>query len=1051
MRAHSAHRYYRNKEELKKGKSGYELSLNGRWKFRYAKNLAEAPVGFERTQTDVSDWDEITVPAHIQMEGYGAPAYVNTQWPWDGHAEIMPPDIPVEENPVGSYVTFFDLPSDFREKDVIVSFQGAESAIAVWCNGDYVGYAEDSFMPSEFDLTPFVKKKRNRLAVQVFRFCSGSWFEDQDFFRFFGIYRDVILYCRPKCHVEDLKVETTLHEDHKSGTVSVTLCLQGGACRGGIRLYAPRLDRCALDRVKKTDETNTLLAQAAWMGGTKDIMSTRIDLKVEQIRLWSAEDPFLYTLLIEVCDEKGELLEIIPQKVGFRKFEIADGIMLLNGKRIVFKGVNRHEFTTEHGRVPDEGALLADLVTMKQNNINAIRTSHYPNDEMLYDLCDRFGFYLIAENNMETHGSWDAYIRGQLPLEKVIPGNQDEYAPLLLDRVKSCYERDKNHPSVLIWSIGNESYGGSVVRQMTDLFHTLDPIRPVHYEGVAQPDPMELDTTDINSVMYYSAAQIREFLNRHPNKPMISCEYSHAMGNACGAVDQYRILTEECPHYQGGFLWDYIDQSITKQDRYGRDYQAYGGDFDERPNDGNFSGNGIVYGRNRMPSPKMATVKYNYQDLFVRFGKDMASFTVENRSLFTPTSAYRCILKLEQLRDDHVSFEMATVYETEIETDVAPGEEASYPFPEAVRTLLMAERNLQAGDGAAQVGEFVLTLSFRLREDRFYAKAGHEVAYGEQTFSRDPSGYGSHKGYGENGKRFDVIHGFNNLGVKGENFEVMFSYLSGGLTSYRYEGVELMKGNIRPNFWRAPVDDDYGNCMPYRYAQWKIASLYAGNRYRAHDVSDVNHFCIPELLSESESHVTIRFEYRMPTCPESSCFLTYTVWATGEVTTRLTYDPIPELHDMPEFGVILKLSADYHRLRWFGPGPEETYADRKSGSKTSVYEAEVADLPEYLMPQECGNHADVKLAAVLNEEGRGLRFSGDFYISALPYTPHELEHAGHPFDLPEVHYTYVRLSLMQMGVGGDDAWGALTHPEFLINVEKPLDFTFSFRGVGSGS
>lgn len=1003
--AHSAHKFYKTEEELRANRSSFQVLLNGVWKFNYAKNFEMAPDGFELVDKDISGFDSINVPAHMQMEGYGSPTYSNIQWPWDGIEEIKPGEIPMEWNPVGSYVNFFDLPDNFDPERVFISFKGVESAFALWLNGHYVGYSEDSFTPSDFDLSPYILPKNNKLAVQVYRFSAGSWFEDQDFFRFSGIFRDVVLYTVPKCHVFDLKINTVLSDDFAEGKVRIDFLMTKKA-RARVKLFSARsrLDDDALQ------EKETVV----------DINSS-IDLTVCNPLLWSAEKPNLYTLYIEILDEDSNTCEIITENVGFRRIEIVNSVILLNGKRIVFKGVNRHEFSCTNGRVPSRDNLITDLITMKQNNINAIRTSHYPNDEMLYELCDIYGFYLIAENNMETHCSFDAYFKGLISIDDVIPGNNKIFEPLLLDRVKSCYERDKNHPSILIWSLGNESFGGSVIYEMSKLFKSLDNTRPVHYEGIFNDRRYE-DSSDIESNMYVPAKKLGEWLKTNRKKPAISCEYLHAMGNSCGAMEKYRLLTETEEIYQGGFIWDYIDQSITKVDRYGEPYQAYGGDFDDRPNDGNFSGNGIVYASNRKPSPKMQTVKYNYQNIFVEFEKD--GFKVINRNLFTNTNEFKCMVILEK--------EGVFVKEKEMEVSVDALSAKSFKLPFDIPDL---------------DGEYAITVSFRLREDTFYAKAGHEVAFGQKIVSVERLGNAACYEDGLTDSDFKVVHGFGNLGVKGNNFEIMFSFIQGGLTSYRYGGKELLKGIVKPNFWRAPTDNDYGNSMPFRYAQWKIASMYASNRSRSRDYSDNNEYCVPEILEETKNSVTVRFEYRMPTTPESNCFITYKVFSDGHIKAILNYKAIPELMDMPEFGLIFKMDADLDSLKWYGFGPEETYCDRLSGAKLGIYSAKTTDIPKYLVPQECGNHEGVRYAYVTDVRGHGIKFEGhDLSFSALPYSPHELENAMHSFELPKIHYTYVKVSMAQMGIGGDDTWGALTHPEYLINADGEMEFTFSFAG-----
>lgn len=1003
LKAHSSHSFYKSEKELKENNSSYSLLLNGLWKFYYSKNLETAPDGFELEDTDVSGYDGIHVPAHMQMEGYGVPAYINTQWPWDGIEEVVPGEIPVEWNPVGSYVNFFDLPKQFDPSRVFISFKGVESAFALWLNGHYVGYSEDSFTPADFDLSPYIKSKGNKLAVQVYRFSAGSWFEDQDFFRFSGIFRDVVLYSTPKSHVFDIKIITDLSNDFTEGTLKADIVMTDKA-KARIALYAPG----------EYDKGEILIARQIKL----DINST-VELEVKNPILWSAEKPALYTLIIEVLSDDGTIAEVIAQEVGFRRFEIVNSVMLLNGKRIVFKGVDRHEFSCKRGRVPSKEDVILDITTMKQNNINAIRTSHYPNDQMLYEICDRYGIYVIAENNMETHGSWDAYVRGQIELDDVIPGNNKAYEPLLLDRVRSCYERDKNHPSILIWSCGNESFGGSVIYEMSKLFKSLDPTRPVHYEGIYHDRRFE-DTSDIESNMYIPAEELKEFLKTNRKKPAISCEYLHAMGNSCGAMDKYRLLTETEEIFQGGFIWDYIDQSITKKDRYGKEYQAYGGDFDDRPNDGNFSGDGIVFGRTRKPSPKMQTVKYNYQNIFAEFKDD--SFKVINRNLFTSSSEYKCVVILEK--------EGVLVKETEVATTVAPLSEGVYKIP---------------FEYPKEDGEYAFTVSFRLKNDTIYAPAGHEVAFDQKVFSVEKK---NNTNISEDDiSDFKVVHGFNNLGVKGRNFDIMFSYIQGGLTSYRYGGKELIKGLVKPNFWRAPTDNDYGNAMPYRYAQWKIASMYASNKSRERDYSKMNEYSVPKILEETKNSVTVRFEYRLPTNPASTCYITYKVLADGEINATLSYKAVPELGDMPEFGLIFKMDADYDSIKWYGLGPEETYSDRCSGAKLGIYSGKVTDMPEYLMPQECGNHEGVRYAYVTDKDGHGFKFTGEkFIFSALPYTPHELENAMHPFELPNIHYSYVRVAKAQMGIAGDDTWGALTHPEYLIDAKGEMEFNFSFKG-----
>ncbi len=1010
LEAHSDHVSYANESEERVGKTSFRFSLNGLWKFAYAPNYEAAFRGFEAVDYDCKSWADIRVPAHIQLEGYDAPQYANVQYPWDGRDEVVPGQIPEHFNPVASYVKYFEVPEEWKGSPVYISFQGVESALALWCNGSYVGYSEDTFTPSEFDLTPFLKDGENKLAAYVFKWSSSSWCEDQDFFRFSGIFRDVYLYTVPKVHIGDLRVQTLLNDsfdraelvlDMKAtaeGRVSVTLVKEE-------RVF--RFDKAFRKNPGLVVGSRTIADMSAALREENHFV-----IPVEKPLLWSAEEPNLYKLMIEVSDEGGQLQEVIPVQVGFRRFEIADGLMKLNGKRIVFKGVNRHEFSSRTGRVVNEAELWQDLVTMKQHNINAIRTCHYPNDSRIYGLCDMLGLYMIDECNLESHGSWEPAMRGIVPKESVVPGNRPEWNAMMLDRVNSMYQRDKNHPAILIWSCGNESYGGKNIYDMSQFLREHDSGRIIQYEGICH-DRSYPDTSDIESQMYTKAEDIEKWLKKDRSKPFICCEYTHAMGNSCGAMHKYTELTDREPLYQGGFIWDYVDQSIYKKDRYGNEFQAYGGDFDDRPCDYNFSGNGIVYGGDRMPSPKMQEVKYNYRNISAEVYED--KIKIINRNLFVDTSDFDCIVRVE--KEGHL------LEESLLMTDVEPGCSGEFPMP-----FLLPEGK----------GEYTVTVSFRLKKDTAWAGAGHEIAFGQGIFTKTETLIADRALAVR--KPLQVIHGTYNLGVRGEEFEALFSYGSCGLVSYRYGGKELLKTTPMPNFWRAPVDNDCGNRMMQRYGQWKLASMYISN----YGVQGQN-----PVVKEEEGCVTVSCKYQMPTVPVSECELRYKVFGDGTIETTLVMDPVKELGDMPEFGVIMKVDADLDNLEWYGNGPEETYADRKKGAKLGIYRNKVVDnMARYMVPQECGNKTEVRYAKVMDAKGRGLLFAGKgMSFSALPYTPHEMENAAHANELPQVHYTVIRAALGQMGVGGDDSWGARVHEEYLLPADKRLEFTFCFRGI----
>lgn len=1008
LAAHSDHVCYKNELEKIKGKSSLRYDMNGLWKFAYAKNQSLAPCGFEAADYDCKGWDEIRVPAHIQMEGYDVPIYTNTTYPWEADESIKPGEVPEIFNPVASYVKYFTIPENMKNKRVCISFQGVESGFALWLNGHYVGYSEDTFDPSDFELTDYIVEGENKLAVRVWKWTSSSWCEDQDFYRFSGIFRDVFLYAVPCAHVKDLSVVPTLNDTFDEGTLSVSIKADGDGI-ASVKLY--ELGDLS---VEKYDRAKLLLEEFDIELRNKEICEGSCNVK--NPLLWSAEKPNLYEVKIIVKDTHGNETEFISQLAGFRRFEMVDGLMKLNGKRIVFKGVNRHEFSSITGRVPNRDEVIKDIVTMKKNNINAIRTSHYPDDSMLYKLCDIYGIYMIAENNLESHGTWEAYNKGYVDLDFVVPKDKPQWREMMLDRANSCYQRDKNHPAILIWSCGNESFGGKTIYEMSQLFRQLDKHRLVHYEGVFS-DRSYNDTSDMESQMYTPAAGIEKFLAEHPEKPFICCEYTHAMGNSCGAMHKYTELSDREPRYQGGFIWDYIDQSIYKKDRYGKWFLTYGGDFGDRPTDGDFSGNGICYGGEREASPKMQEVKFNYQNISVDFDSDYI-FTVTNKNLFVNTSVFDAFAIL--LADGE------EVYRTKLQISVPPMDRASYEVPVTLKNSMI------------DVGkEYCIVVSFVLKENTIWEKAGYEIAFGQHMIKKPVSEYSCDKSV-------ELVVGNGNILVRGENFKALFSRMNLGMVSYVYGGVEMLPNTIPlPNFWRTPTNNDSGNMMPQRYAQWKIASMYVTTRQnqRFADTSP--------RVEKNDNNIAITYTYFMPTTPQSSCEVTYRVFGDGTIETTLSYDPVKELGDMPEFGMMFKLDADYDTVKWYGLGPQETYEDRQHGGKYGVYENKVADnIAEYLVPQESGNKCRVRYAKVMDKKGRGMLFFGDeLSFSALPYTPHELENAAHHFELPPVHYTVVRVAKKQMGVGGDDSWGAHTHPEYLLDASEKMEFTFCFRGI----
>ncbi|MCQ2442212.1 MAG: DUF4981 domain-containing protein [Oscillospiraceae bacterium] len=988
--SHSDHHWYPSLREEKTGENSLIQSLNGLWSFFCAENEEQVPTGFEQADFDCRRWKSISVPSHIQMEGYGVPQYANTQYPWDGLEQLEIGETPLKWNPVACYVKTFTVREEMQGKRIFLSMQGVESCAAVWLNGSYVGYSSNSFSPCEFELTDLLAEGENKLAIRVYKWNAGSWLEDQDFYRFSGIYRDIFLYATPEVHLSDVKVNPVLEKNLKEGEIQLSGQIMGGH---GWRL--------------RLFENDVLLAE---IRGKDAAFAERIPY--DKPKLWSAEVPNLHSLRLELYDWSGSILyEVIPVKIGFRRFAIENGVMKLNGKRIVFKGVNRHDFSPEVGRAVTVEHIRRDLITMKRNNINAVRTCHYPDSQVFYDLCDELGLYVIAENNMETHGTWN---NEQTAMEKALPNDKMEWEPMLLDRINTMYQNYKNHPSILIWSLGNESFGGSVIRDMARYFRKLDDTRLIHYEGVMHDRRYSEETSDIESQMYTPVAQIKKFLAEHRDKPMICCEYAHAMGNSTGALDRYTKLTEEDELYQGGFIWDFIDQAIKTRDRFGNTYYAYGGDLGDRPTDYNFSGNGLCFA-DGTETPKMAEVKADYQNITVIMKND--AIHIKNGNLFLNTDVYDCVISLE--RNGKPYQETKRVY------SVAPLAERIVPLPFASETI---------------PGVYSVTVSFRLREDTPWAKAGHEVAFGQLVYEvAAPSAPQSEA-------QIEVVETDFNVGVVGDQFSVLFSKLHGGLASYKYGGVEMLKTMPMPNFWRPMTDNDISGGIQLTCGMWKTASEYVTQRSVTMGYWNPTYHPTVKRLNNS---VIVTYTYRMPTTPASECTVAYQVEADGEVSCTLRYHPDAILPPMPEFGMVFRMDADYDRIQWLGNGPGESYCDRKNGVRFGLWQDTVKNqFAPYLRPQESGNHIGTRWVKVVNEVGRGLMFSGDnFEFSALPWSPHEIDSALHPNELPPVLNTIVRCSLMQMGVGGDDTWGSIPHAEYWLPNEKELEFTIRFKGV----
>jgi beta-galactosidase len=624
--AHSDHKFYENKEDYEKKEQRLKQSLNGIWKFRYSENAMERPADFYQKWFQCRSFDEMKVPQHIELAGYDKIHYINTMYPWEGHIYRRPAGTGKEKgkgmfsqaeyNPVGSYIRKFDLQDGLRGKRIILSFEGVEQAFYVWVNGEFAGYAEDSFTVSEFDITPYVKEKDNLLAVEVHKRSTAAFLEDQDFFRFFGIFRDVNLYGIPAVHIEDLWIRPIYHPEDGKAEIELDIRLSQKKKEKNIRgkIKVSLKDNAAETKTVLLDETENLDDPAIQTnlpveGSVNNVLHFRYELK-KTVNAWSNTDPYLYELLIEVQNEKDETVEVVPYPIGFRKIELKDGKMLLNGKRLIINGVNRHEWNARSGRCITEADEKWDIECIRRNHINAVRTCHYPDHISWYYRCDQAGIYLMAETNLETHGSWQKM--GATEPSWNVPGNIECWRACTLDRAVSNFETFKNHTSVLFWSLGNESYAGNVLREMNQYYKEKDPDRLVHYEGVCHNRSYEDVISDMESQMYTSPENVKEYLENNPKKSFLLCEYMHDMGNSLGGMESYIRLLDQYDNYQGGFIWDYMDQALWVKDEVtGREVLRYGGDFDDRPSDYEFSGNGILFA-DRTEKPAMQEVRHYY-------------------------------------------------------------------------------------------------------------------------------------------------------------------------------------------------------------------------------------------------------------------------------------------------------------------------------------------------------------------------------------------------------------------------------------------------------
>ncbi|WP_350020106.1 glycoside hydrolase family 2 TIM barrel-domain containing protein [Priestia flexa] len=1001
--AHSNTTIYQTSEQAlhSNTSSSYYQSLNGDWQFHWVPRPDERIVDFYHKDFDHSTWDSISVPSHWQLQGYDYPQYTNVTYPWIHHDDIKAPFAPTNYNPVGQYTRTFTVDESWKNQPIYLSFQGVESAFYVWVNGELVGYSEDSFTPAEFDLTPYIQEGENKLAVEVYRWSDASWLEDQDFWRMSGIFRDVYLYSTPPVHIFDFTVRAQLDENYVNGKLAIS---------ADITNYIEQsAENVTLEAMLYNDELKEVLNQPLQTSiSVHEQETVSLDSSIASPNKWSAESPYLYTLVLTLKDGNGNVIEAQSCKIGFRTFELKDGLMKINGETIVFRGVNRHEFSATKGRAGiTKEDMLHDILLMKQFNINAVRTSHYPNASGWYELCDEYGLYVIDETNLETHGTWSYLQEGE---QDAIPGSKPEWKENVLDRCRSMYERDKNHSSIVIWSLGNESFGGENFKHMYDFFKQKDDTRLVHYEGIFHH--RDYDASDIESTMYIKPADIEKYALMNPKKPYILCEYSHAMGNSCGNLADYWNVINQYPILQGGFIWDWRDQALETTTPDGITYLAYGGDFGESPHDGNFSGNGLLFANGDV-TPKLYEVKKCYEAVSWK-ATDLKRkiFTVQNDYLFTNLKDYEFTLTVTKNGED--------IYNHSFIVDVKPQTTKEIQLP------LDDYNKSQIND------EFIATLSMKLRNQTKWADKGHEVAF-EQFIL--PAQVVLQRAAEIKAPR-SIKNTSQELMIKADSATLTFNKQSGLMTSYLYRDTELLLDGLQPNFWRAVTDNDLGNKLQERCQVWREASL---NR-------ELESFTV----QEEKSHITITTRFWFHSLENTSCEVVYTVDNSGQVAIRQTLIPGSTLPEIPEFGLRFTMPKEFNQLSWYGKGPHENHWDRNTGAKVGSYTSDVnSQVTPYLRPQECGNKTDVRSASILNENGVGFFIQGTPTIefSALPYTPFELESYDHHYKLPSSDKTSIRINYKQMGVGGDDSWGAKTHPQYTLYANRPYVHEFTIKPI----
>ena len=974
----SDHEFFASQKEMAEQWSSLVRSLDGKWKAHFAMNPAGAPDALLTGSVMDDDLREINVPCEFQLENpeWDGPHYVNTQYPWDGHEELKAPEVSEIYNPTVTCVKTFHLSPKDLQHSIILHLAGVEAAVLVYLNGQEIGYAEDSFTSHSFSISKAARVGENRLVLRVFKRCSGSWLEDQDFWRWSGIHRSVSLHFWPESHLADIRVRTPLTDNYQTAHLDALLTVTG--CGGQARVTLSDEDGAVL-----YEETKPVSGQVQFEG------------VIPGVKLWSAEEANLYPLTVTLTNDMGRVTEVSRTMVGFRQFEMIDRIMCLNDKRLVFHGVNRHEFDCDHGRVVTREGILRDIQICKSLNINAIRTSHYPNTSEFYRLCDQYGLYVIDETNIETHGSWAPWH------EWVVPGDKPEWHAPVLARGNAMYQRDKNHPCVLLWSCGNESWGGCNLFDLSEFFRKNDPTRLVHYEGCVH-DKRYLHTSDMLSHMYMKAADIEKYLKNDPQRPFINCEYMHAMGNSLGGMSEYTALEDKYPMYQGGFIWDYVDQGLRTVAPNGQERFAYGGDFGDKPTDWHFIGNGIVLA-DRSLSAKAQDVRHLYRDVFLKVGK--TGVTVWNRKLFAPLKGY-------SLR-------------WTVECDMKPIRAGEILLPE-IAAGESRHINLPYGKLPAE-GQVVLTVFLVLAEEKGILPAGTILSHGQAvygTLTRPEAAAST--------PRPSV--GDNNVGLRSDKLGVLFEKAKGMISFRDRAGRETLLCAPQLSLFRAATDNDCGNGYNVREGVYHLISRYYWLRHA-------------EVTTDEAT--TLTYRYSTPMLKDFEMTVVYAVRTDDAVEVTVNWPGAADLPDMPALGLSFQLDARLDKVRYFGFGPEENYVDRREGAYLGWHAYQVKDgMSPYLNPQESGNRGGVQALSVTDKDGHGVLVEGEnLEISVQHWLPEQLAAARHYSDLMGPVKTVLDVAMFRKGVGGDDSWGAPTLPKYCYPADKPYSFTFTLKAL----